>query len=299
MANKTKNRLRERYSQVSNKIANNYNLSFSAIGLYTFINSKPDGWEFSYRGIMAQRRNPNDADSKPKEGENALKALIRELTLEGALVRVKASFYNENVGGYGGYDWIINPDKEDIELARHEDPVLIRLIEEVEICGVKVGGNIKLIQETKRTKQSQAPKQETKKPKQNNFNNFVDQLEKAFTDKKILSLKDKINRTNDAKKAFKLINDEDIKKVVTGFTSYVAENKKLASRLNLYLYAFAEGALENLNYDKNIINNSTTNQKQEGYFEKKERELREEAERITRKQNSVIDTEILIKGRSA
>ena len=140
MANKTKNRLRDKYSQVDNEIPNNYNLSFQAIGFYTFINSKPDGWEFTYKGIMAQRRNPNIPNSKPKEGEKALMALVKELTLAGALVRVRATFHNDTVGGYGGFDWIINPDAEDIEQARLEDPILVRLKEEIKIKGVKVGG---------------------------------------------------------------------------------------------------------------------------------------------------------------
>ena len=140
MANKTKNRLRDKYSQVDNEIPNNYNLSFQAIGFYTFINSKPDGWEFTYKGIMAQRRNPN-ANSKPKEGEKALMALVKELTLTGALVRVKATFHNDAIGGYGGFDWIINPDAEDIKQAKHEDPILMRLKEEIEIKGVKIGGD--------------------------------------------------------------------------------------------------------------------------------------------------------------
>jgi hypothetical protein len=315
MANKTKNRLREKYSQVDNRIANNYNLSFQAIGFYTFINSKPDGWEFTYKGIMAQRRNPNIPNSKPKEGEKALMALVKELTLAGALVRVRATFHNDTVGGYGGFDWIINPDAEDIEQARFEDPILVRLKEEIEIKGVKVGGVKELKKNTfnkiaptieeqpqpkkKKAKQNQSNSISTSKEKQNIAQILYDAWNEKSKTSWIGGLRT-LNKTRISKVETRIKNNPNFKEefletleLVDTFgefyrKSWFSFDWLIANENNL------TKMLEGKYTDSQCSNNAQGFQNSnDRYFETKERELLEEYERRFREQNEIIDVNIL------
>ncbi|MFA5214437.1 helix-turn-helix domain-containing protein [Sulfuricurvum sp.] len=74
------------YTQVPNDIINDKRLSLKAKGLYLFLVSKPDNWDFSARLIASQ----ND------DSESAIKRLLNELENYGLLFRVHV---------YGGYDY--------------------------------------------------------------------------------------------------------------------------------------------------------------------------------------------------
>lgn len=74
------------YTQVPNDIINDKRLSLKAKGLYLFLTSKPDNWDFSARLIASQ----ND------DSESAIKRLLNELENYGLLIRVHV---------YGGYDY--------------------------------------------------------------------------------------------------------------------------------------------------------------------------------------------------
>lgn len=96
------NRLRENYTQVDNQILNNKDLSLKAKGLYAFLCSKPDDWEFSYNWLTFQLQ----------EGEKALRSAVKELVEIKILLRTPKRDENNN---FAGWDWIINPTEKDLE----------------------------------------------------------------------------------------------------------------------------------------------------------------------------------------
>lgn len=52
--------LSHRYGITPNEILNDPRLSFKAKGLYGYIQSKPDGWEFSADKILTQTKDGRD-----------------------------------------------------------------------------------------------------------------------------------------------------------------------------------------------------------------------------------------------
>lgn len=86
--------LSKTYGIAPNNVLNSENLSFKAKGLYTYIQSKPDGWDFSVERICLQS----------KDGRESVAAGLKELELEGYLKRVPA--INEK-GQFSGYDYIL------------------------------------------------------------------------------------------------------------------------------------------------------------------------------------------------
>lgn len=81
------------YTVTPNEIINNKKLSLKAVGLWTYINSKPDGWNFSARGIASQ----------VNDGERAVGSGLRELEAEGFLERIKV----QNEDGFSGADYYL------------------------------------------------------------------------------------------------------------------------------------------------------------------------------------------------
>ena len=67
------------FCQVANKVLNDANLSFKAKGIYAFIESKPDGWNFSGDRISKQT----------KDGRKSVYNGLKELEEKGYLVRAK------------------------------------------------------------------------------------------------------------------------------------------------------------------------------------------------------------------
>ena len=107
------NRLKN-FTIVDNKFIVNSNLSLQAMGLYTFMCSKPDSWRFSYAGLSSQL----------DESEKTLKKIVKELVLARAIVRHRTTMVTKDGHKYPSYDWIINPDKDDIKVAMEDDPIL-------------------------------------------------------------------------------------------------------------------------------------------------------------------------------
>ncbi|WP_304546142.1 hypothetical protein [Sulfurimonas microaerophilic] len=68
------------FTQVPNNILNDLNVSCKAKGLYTFMVSKPDKWDFKLSGLQSQL----------KEGRNAILNIIDELSSCGYLTKVQS-----------------------------------------------------------------------------------------------------------------------------------------------------------------------------------------------------------------
>jgi hypothetical protein len=81
------------FGAVPNELLNNPDISFKAKGLYAYLNSKPDNWDFSVEGISAQ----------VKEGIDSVRAGIHELEKSGYLRRIK--YQNEK--GYWEVDYML------------------------------------------------------------------------------------------------------------------------------------------------------------------------------------------------
>jgi hypothetical protein len=83
--------IKNRYGVVPNALLNNTELTFRAKGVYAYIQSKPDGWEFSAERISAQT----------KEGLTAVRMALKELEDIGYLSRVK----HRSPKGYLTYEY--------------------------------------------------------------------------------------------------------------------------------------------------------------------------------------------------
>ena len=68
------------WSSTPNDLLNDKNISFKAKGLYAYINSKPDNWDFSIDRMADQT----------KEGRDSIRAGIKELEEAGWLQRTPA-----------------------------------------------------------------------------------------------------------------------------------------------------------------------------------------------------------------
>lgn len=89
------------FGAVPNDLLNNPDISFKAKGLYAYLNSKPDNWDFSVEGIAAQ----------VKEGIDSVRAGIHELEKFGYLKRIK----HQNEKGYWEVDYMLFEVPADIE----------------------------------------------------------------------------------------------------------------------------------------------------------------------------------------
>lgn len=79
-------KIANKYATVPNLLLNDSNISLKAKGLYAFIQSKPDNWEFSAERISSQL----------KEGLPSIKASLQELEKFGYLTRDRY----QNLQGY-------------------------------------------------------------------------------------------------------------------------------------------------------------------------------------------------------
>lgn len=87
---------KKNYTQVSNALLNDRILSYRAKGLYAFMDSKPDGWNFTIKSIATQS----------KEGIDAILATLKELKSLGYINYIKHS------NGSGNYELIDDPNTE-------------------------------------------------------------------------------------------------------------------------------------------------------------------------------------------
>jgi hypothetical protein len=91
---KLKKKTRE-YTQVSNDLLNDNRITMKAKLLYIFINSKPDGWDFSVERI----------ENQMKEGEKAIRAAMKELK-QFSLLSNKPAF--DHKGKVSGQEYILH-----------------------------------------------------------------------------------------------------------------------------------------------------------------------------------------------
>lgn len=80
------------YSQMPNDLLNSEKLSLKSKGLWIFINSKPEGWDFSVKRISKQT----------KDGEESVKSGVKELEKWGLLKRTVAKTAK---GRFSGFDY--------------------------------------------------------------------------------------------------------------------------------------------------------------------------------------------------
>ena len=76
------------FGTAPNSLLNNKEITLKAKGLYTFMNCKPENWEFSYNGLQSQLQ----------EQKTAIKTAIKELEKYGYLIRRK---YKKDNGQWG------------------------------------------------------------------------------------------------------------------------------------------------------------------------------------------------------
>jgi hypothetical protein len=82
------------WTQVPNVIINNDKLSLKAKGLWLYINSKPESWQFSVMGTCAQST----------DGKDSVNSGVCELEKEGYLSR---SQKKSNASRFAGYEWTL------------------------------------------------------------------------------------------------------------------------------------------------------------------------------------------------
>jgi hypothetical protein len=86
--------LNKTYGIAPNNVLNDVELSFKAKGLYTYIQSKPDGWDFSVERIALQS----------KDGRESVAAGLKELENAGYLLRTPSI---NDKGQFSGYDYTL------------------------------------------------------------------------------------------------------------------------------------------------------------------------------------------------
>lgn len=86
--------LKRNFSQTPVSLLNNKEISMKAKGMYGFIQSKPDGWDFSAKRIAAQI----------KEGVSFTDSCLQELESSGYLERIKS----KNDKGHWDIDYILH-----------------------------------------------------------------------------------------------------------------------------------------------------------------------------------------------
>ncbi len=93
--------IEKKYGQTPNELLNKKDVSLKAKGLFGYLQSKPDGWEFSKERIIKQT----------KDGISSVKSAFKELKEHGYLqtIPIKSS-----EGKFAGYNYILyeNPEEK-------------------------------------------------------------------------------------------------------------------------------------------------------------------------------------------
>lgn len=112
------------FTQVINSLLNDTELSLKAKGLYAYMDSKPDGWNFTIISMSKQLL----------EGTDAIKSGLRELKNKGYLE------YTKKIDGYGEYTLtdgiapkvdnphVENPKKGKPTRINNKEPIVIKII---------------------------------------------------------------------------------------------------------------------------------------------------------------------------
>lgn len=99
-------RERSHFSQITNELLGDKNLSLKAKGLYAFMYSKDDDWNFTIKSMSKQL----------KEGVDSIQSGLRELKNNGWLKYTKKS------DGTGEYFLFIHPQKTERKIPNRENP---------------------------------------------------------------------------------------------------------------------------------------------------------------------------------
>lgn len=96
--------IKNRYATIPNELLNNPEISLKAKGLFGYLQSKPDDWDFSKKRIARQ----------VKEGLTAIKTAFKELKENGYLKTIPVK---DKEGKWAGYNYILSdkPDKPKVE----------------------------------------------------------------------------------------------------------------------------------------------------------------------------------------
>lgn len=84
---------RVNFTQISNDLLNDSSISLTAKGIYSFMFSKPDNWNFTIKSMSKQL----------KEGQRAIGNALKELKDNGWVI------YTKYTNGTGRYDILIEP----------------------------------------------------------------------------------------------------------------------------------------------------------------------------------------------
>lgn len=90
----------ERYKVISAVAVEDNRLSLKAKGLHTYLITRPDGWKFSYRGLLAVM----------KDGIRAIQAASKELKAAGYL---EISAVRQS-GRFVGWTWTVSETSQTI-----------------------------------------------------------------------------------------------------------------------------------------------------------------------------------------
>ncbi len=88
-------KIETKYGIAPNRLLNKGEASLKAKGLFTFLQSKPDGWSFSVERISKQN----------SDGKDSIRTAIKELENEGYL---KRKAIKDKEGKWIGYDYILS-----------------------------------------------------------------------------------------------------------------------------------------------------------------------------------------------
>ena len=94
------------FTQIANEILNAKDLSFKAKGLFAYMHSKPDGWNFTLRSMAKQ----------VKEGRDSIANGIEELKKYGLIE------YTKNNDGSGKYELFHSVSREPKPNPENPDP---------------------------------------------------------------------------------------------------------------------------------------------------------------------------------
>lgn len=107
------NRQNGNFTVILNTVVNDQNLSAKAKGIYIYLQSKKDGWQFYESEIIKHF----------KDGIRSIRGGIKELIDNGYLLK-----YQERgtTAGFAPAVWILNPTDEDYEIYEGSDSVVIK-----------------------------------------------------------------------------------------------------------------------------------------------------------------------------
>ena len=94
------NRIKIPFTQIPNKVINNPELSAKAKGVYIYLMSKPNDWQFYESEIVKHF----------SDGKHSINVAVRELIKSNLLVRKQKRVQ----GKFDHYDWILNPTETDL-----------------------------------------------------------------------------------------------------------------------------------------------------------------------------------------